>query len=148
MVKRAGYNAGKATLTVHTWLHYDNCFLCMKAVKNSTLNTSRCAEKAFKSIQGFPIGNPKSIAIGACNCLPYLWKSLQCVVPVYLAIIAGHDPGMLYIDNLLCACDDIAISASCSSFNSCMITLSPYSVSIISCYIVSYLYPNYCIISK
>ena len=58
---------------------------------------------------------------------PIVEKS-PIVVPVHLAIIAGHDPVMLYVDNLLCACDDIAISASCSSFNSCMITLSPYGV--------------------
>ena len=77
-------------------------------------------------------------------------KKSPVVVPVHLAVIAGHDTVMLYVDNLLCACDDIAISASCSSFNSCMITLSPYDVPSpsFSCYIVSYLYPNYCIICK
>ena len=58
-IKPRGYNVSKIGSTVHTWLHYDESKDLLLSLheggKKSTLITSRCAEKAFTSIQGFPI---------------------------------------------------------------------------------------------
>ena len=86
------------------------CFLCMKAVKKSILITSIGVQKRLLHLyRVFQLKRCQSSLrecsyVGACNCLPYTCRK---VVPVHLAVIAGHDPVILYVDNLLCSCDDI-----------------------------------------
>ena len=97
----------------HTWLHYDQSkdlllSVCMKAVKKRTLITSRCAEKLLHlSVTGFSNWKDAKVSsLRECSCLPIPVENSPVVVSVidrHLAVIAGHDPFMLYVYNLLCA---------------------------------------------
>ena len=64
------------------------CFLCMKAVKKSTVGVQKRPLHLYQ-LERCQSSLRECIAIGACNCLPYsyLWKSLQLL---HLAVIAGH----------------------------------------------------------